>query len=762
MFNSVNTCWTLVAAFLVYFMQAGFALCEAGFTRAKNTGNILMKNMMDFCIGTPCYWLIGFGIMFGGTGALIGGFDPFIQGDYSHLGLDIPLWVYIVFQTVFCATAATIVSGSMAERTNFKAYCVYSAMISLVVYPICGHWMWGGGWLQSMGFHDFAGSAAVHNVGGIIAMLGAALLGPRIGKYDKDGKPHAIPGHNLTAGALGVFILWFCWFGFNGGSSLSLSTDETMTLTGLVCFNTNLAAAVATCVTMIFTWKRYGKPDVSMTLNGSLAGLVAITAGCDAVSPFGAFIIGFVAGILVVLSVEFFDNIAKIDDYPICGHWMWGGGWLQSMGFHDFAGSAAVHNVGGIIAMLGAALLGPRIGKYDKDGKPHAIPGHNLTAGALGVFILWFCWFGFNGGSSLSLSTDETMTLTGLVCFNTNLAAAVATCVTMIFTWKRYGKPDVSMTLNGSLAGLVAITAGCDAVSPFGAFIIGFVAGILVVLSVEFFDNIAKIDDPVGAVSVHFVNGVWGTIAVGLFSNGGDGVGKGLFYGGGLSQLGIQLLGLITVDAYVLIVMFIVFKVIDKTIGLRVPAEVEIDGLDIHEHGLASAYAGFSISDANAAAMVPNENTDLGEDDVNKASARMVDAAVPVVREAAPVIHDGVYDTGMHKVSIIAKLSKFDPLKTALNDLGVTGMTVTQVMGCGIQKGTSEKYRGVPVDSTLLPKIKVEVIVSKISVDSVVEAAKKALYTGHIGDGKIFVYNVTRVVKIRTGEEDFAALQDVE
>ena len=637
MFNSVNTCWVLVAAFLVYFMQAGFALCEAGFTRAKNTGNILMKNMMDFCIGTPCYWLIGFGLMFGGTSALIGGFDPFIQGDYSHLGLDIPLWVYIVFQTVFCATAATIVSGSMAERTNFKAYCVYSAAISLVVYPICGHWMWGGGWLQSMGFHDFAGSAAVHNVGGIIAMLGAALLGPRIGKYDKDGKPHAIPGHNLTAGALGVFILWFCWFGFNGGSSLSLSTDETMTLTGLVCFNTNLAAAVATCVTMIFTWKRYGKPDVSMTLNGSLAGLVAITAGCDAVSPFGAFIIGFVAGILVVLSVEFFDHIAKIDD-------------------------------------------------------------------------------------------------------------------------------------------------------------------------------------PVGAVSVHFVNGVWGTIAVGLFSNGGDGVGKGLFYGGGLSQLGIQLLGLITVDAYVLIVMFLIFKIIDKTIGLRVPAEVEIDGLDIHEHGLASAYAGFSISDANAAAMLPNENTDLGEDDPAKASSKQIDAAVPVVREPAvihdgiydtgmhkvsiiaklskfdqlktalndlgeddaskasavqmnaavpvvkepAVIHDGIYDTGMHKVSIIAKLSKFDQLKTALNDLGVTGMTVTQVMGCGIQKGTTEKYRGVPVDSTLLPKIKVEVIVSKISVDAVVDAAKKALYTGHIGDGKIFVYNVTRVVKIRTGEEDFAALQDVE
>ena len=417
--------------------------------------------------------------------------------------------------------------------------------------------------------------------------------------------------------------------------------------------------------------------------------------------------------------------------------------------------------VGVVCALIGAKMLGPRIGKYDKDGKPHAIPGHNLTAGALGVFILWFCWFGFNGGSSLSLSTDETMTLTGLVCFNTNLAAAVATCVTMIFTWLRYGKPDVSMTLNGSLAGLVAITAGCDAVSPFGAFLIGFVAGVLVVLSVEFFDKIAKIDDPVGAVSVHFANGVWGTIAVGLFSNGGDGVGKGLFYGGGFAQLGTQLLGLITVDVYVVAVMFIIFKIIDKTIGLRVPAEVEIDGLDIHEHGLTSAYAGFSISDANAAAMVPNENTDLGEDDASKASAVQMNAAVPVVKEPA-VIHDGIYDTGMHKVSIIAKLSKFDQLKTALNDLGVTGMTVTQVMGCGIQKGTTEKYRGVPVDSTLLPKIKVEVIVSKISVDAVVDAAKKALYTGHIGDGKIFVYNVTRVVKIRTGEEDFAALQDVE
>ena len=575
--TSMDVGWTLVAAALVFFMQAGFAMVETGFTRAKNAGNIIMKNLMDFSLGTPIFWILGFGIMFGAASPFFGGFDFFADGVVGE-GYD---WTTLIFQTVFCATAATIVSGSMAERTKFSAYCIYSMIISAVIYPISGHWIWGGGWLAELGFHDFAGSTAVHMVGGVAAFVGAAILGPRIGKYTKDGKARAIPGHSLTLGALGCFILWFCWFGFNGGSSLSLATDEAMTMTGLVCFNTNLAAAVATCVTMIFTWLRYGKPDVSMTLNGSLAGLVAITAGCDTVSPFGAFFIGFVAGLLVVLSVEFFDNIAKVDD-------------------------------------------------------------------------------------------------------------------------------------------------------------------------------------PVGAVSVHFANGVWGTIAVGLFSTGANTEHAGLFYGGGLAQLGTQLLGLVTVDIYVVVVMFIIFKLIDKFIGLRVPAEVEIDGLDIHEHGLASAYAGFSISDANSAAMVPNENTDLGEDDVTKATDKQISAAVPVVREPSPVIHDGVYDTGMHKVSIIAKLSKFDQLKTALNDLGVTGMTVTQVMGCGIQKGTSEKYRGVPVDTTLLPKIKVEVIVSKISVDAVVEATKKALYTGHIGDGKIFVYNVTRVVKIRTGEEDFAALQDVE
>lgn len=579
--NVSTVAWVLIASALIYFMQAGFALCEAGLTRAKNTGNILMKNMMDFCIGTPCYWLVGFGLMFGSTAPIIGRLDPLIRGTYdatnSVVPQTMPLWCYVIFQTVFCATAATIVSGSMAERTNFKAYCVYSAIISLLVYPIGGHWAWGGGWLSTLGFHDFAGSAVVHNVGGVIACLGAAMLGPRIGKYDKNGKAKAIPGHNLTAAALGVFILWFCWFGFNGGSTAAMATAD------------------------------------------------------DAINASNAFM-------------------------------------------------------------------------------------------------------------------------------TTNLAAAVATCVTMVFTWVRYGKPDVSMTLNGALAGLVAITAGCDCVSPVGAFFIGVVAGLLVVLSVEFFDNIAKIDDPVGAVSVHMANGIWGTIAVGLFSTGADGVGKGLFYGG-VSQLGVQVLGIIAIDAYVLVVMFIAFKIIDKTIGLRVPAQVEIDGLDIHEHGLASAYSGFAIADITNMDMDINDNTDLGEEDVTRASEAQQNAAVKVVQEPALVPS---LDTGMHKISIICRLSKFDELKKALNELGVTGMTMTQVMGCGIQKGSTERYRGAIVDSTLLPKVKVEVIVSKIPVEKVIAAAKKTLYTGHIGDGKIFVYNVAKVVKVRTGEEDFAALQDVE
>ena len=571
MYNSADVIWTLVAAFLVFFMQAGFALCEAGLTRAKNTGNILMKNMMDFCIGTPCFWLVGFGVMFAGSGALIGGFDPLIRGDYDFGTL--PVWVYVVFQTVFCATAATIVSGSMAERTKFSAYCLYSAAISLIVYPISGHWIWGGGWLSQLGFHDFAGSTAVHFVGGVTACLGAAMLAPRIGKYGRDGKARAIPGHNLTAMALGVFILWFCWFGFNGGSTVSMTGDDTMVSAGLICFNTNLAAALATCAALITTWLRYGKPDVSLTFNGALAGLVAITAGCDEVDPVGAAIIGIVAGVLCVFSVEFFDNVAKIDD-------------------------------------------------------------------------------------------------------------------------------------------------------------------------------------PVGAVSVHCANGAWGTLAVGLFATDG-----GLFYGGGFTRLGIQALGLVCVAAWVLVSMTIIFTIIKKTVGLRVTEQEEIDGLDIHEHGLASAYAGFAITDATYAELDANENTDLGEGDLEKASPAQVAAAVKVQREE-PLPAE--LDSGMHKVVIILQLAKFDSLKRALNGIGVTGMTVTQVMGCGLQKGSGEKYRGAEVDMTLMPKVKVEVVVSKIPVEKIIDTATRTLYTGHIGDGKIFVYNVARVVKVRTGESDYAALQDVE
>ena len=568
-FSSVDVIWTLLGAALVYFMQAGFAMCEAGLTRAKNTGNILMKNMMDFCIGTPAFWMVGFGLMFGGSGAFIGKLDPLIRGSYQFGSL--PTWCFVIFQTVFCATSATIVSGSMAERTNFKAYCLYSAMISLIVYPISGHWIWGGGWLSQLGFHDFAGSTAVHMVGGVTACIGAKILGPRIGKYDRDGKPKAIPGHNLTVAALGVFILWFCWFGFNGASTTAMSTDADLTKASLVYMNTNLAAAIATCTAMIFTWVRYGKPDVSMTLNGALAGLVAITAGCDQVSPVGAFFIGLFAGILLCVSVDFFDRIAKIDD-------------------------------------------------------------------------------------------------------------------------------------------------------------------------------------PVGAISVHGACGAMGTFCVGLFATDG-----GLFYGGGIHYFLIQLLGVASVMLWVIITMTIIFKVIDKLVGLRVPADIEIEGLDYHEHGLASAYAGFNISDITAT-MDVNENTDLGESDYTKASDSQKNAAVKVAGEELVAANP----TGMYKVSILVKLSRYDKLRKALNELGVTGMTVTQVMGCGIQKGSGEKYRGAEVDATLLPKVKVEVIGGNIPVEKVIETAKKCLYTGHIGDGKIFVYDVRHVVKVRTGEEDLAALKDVE
>ena len=573
--------WFLIGAALVFWMQAGFAMVEAGFTRAKNTGNILMKNLMDFCIGTVVFILIGFSLLLGeDVLGFIGkpGFDIFT----SYKDFD---WSNFVFNLVFCATTATIVSGAMAERTKFISYCVYSGVISALIYPIEAHWIWGGGWLSQIGFHDFAGSCAIHMVGGISALVGAAILGPRIGKFTKD--------------------------------------------------------------------------------------------------------------------------------------------------------------------------------KNGKITKVNAIPGHNITIGALGVFILWLGWYGFNGAAAKSVEQ------LGSIFVTTTIAPALATVVCMIFTWLKYGKPDVSMCLNASLAGLVAITAGCDVTDALGAIIIGSVAGLLVCFGVWFLDNVLRVDDPVGAVAVHMMNGIWGTIAVGLFATNSapgysiaDSKGNelvGLFYGGGFKLLGLQLTGFVSVAAWTVVTITIVFLVIKATLGLRVSEEEEIIGLDPTEHGLPSAYAGFAIMDVSGDVMDVNENTDLGSSEYATASKAKKDAAVPVVNATTPASASGI-----HKVVIISKLTKYDKLRKAMNDLGVTGMTVTQVMGCGIQKGAGEKYRGAELDATLLPKVKVEVIVGKISVEKVIETAKKTLYTGHIGDGKIFVYDVAQVVKVRTGEEGIEALQDVE
>lgn len=561
-YSAVNTIWILLGAALVFFMQAGFAMVETGFTRAKNAGNIIMKNLMDFAIGTPLYWFTGFGIMFGGSGALIGGLDPLVRGDYSGiLPSGVPLPAFLIFQTVFCATAATIVSGAMAERTKFISYCIYSAVISAVVYPISGHWIWGGGWLAQMGFHDFAGSTAVHMCGGVAALIGAKILGPRIGKYDKDGNPKAILGHSLTLGALGVFILWFCWFGFNGCSTVAMDSDE-----------------------------------------------VIYSAG--------------------------------------------------------------------------------------------------------NIFV------------------------------TTNLAAAVATVATMIITWIRYKKPDISMTLNGSLAGLVAITAGCDVVSPVGAFFIGLIAAFIVVFGIEFIDKVCKIDDPVGAVGVHCLCGAGGTLLTGVFALDG-----GLVYGGGLHMLGVQFVGVIAVIAWVTFTMVITFNVLKNTIGLRASVEEETKGLDVTEHNLASSYADF----------MPVVFMGKGE---TAAPAAGVSVEKAVTVEHFPSAKPVSKEAKLTKVVMVFNQARFVALKDALTELGVTGMTITQVMGCGTQKGHSNFYRGVKVEEVaLLPKIKLEVIVSKVPVEDVIETAKKALYTGNIGDGKIFVYDVENVVKVRTGEQGFDALQ---
>ena len=568
LFSDVNTMWTLIGAALVFFMQAGFAMVETGFTRSKNAGNIIMKNLMDFSTGTPLYWIVGFGIMFGTQSAVFGGIDLFTRGDYTAILPDgVSFFTYFIFQTVFCATAATIVSGAMAERTKFSAYCIYSAAISLIIYPVSGHWIWGGGWLAQIGFHDFAGSTAVHMLGGVCALVGAAILGPRIGKYNKDGTPNAIPGHSITLGALGVFILWFCWFGFNGGSTVSMT-----------------------------------------------------------------------------------------------------------------------------------------------------------------------------GGAA---------ELAGLVFFNTNLAAAVATCTVMIVTWIRYKKPDVSMTLNGSLAGLVAITAGCDCVRPWAAAVIGICSGFAVVFGVEFVDKILKVDDPVGAVGVHCINGALGTILTGVFASNSwladAGMSRGKF-------IGIQCLGVVSTLAWGAAAITIVFMLIKKTIGLRVTAEEEISGLDLPEHGLVSAYADF----------MPSVNPVKIDEAAEVTGTVEPSVAVPVTVAPGTDIDSTGSAQKMTKIEIIMKEERFSALKSAMVKIGITGMTVSHVLGFGTQIGNTKYYRGVKQDVNLLPKVQVDIVVSKVPVRTVIETAKSVLYTGNIGDGKIFVYDVENVVKVRTGEEGYNALQDVE
>ena len=565
--------WFLIGAALVFWMQAGFAMVEAGFTRAKNTGNIIMKNLMDFCIGTVVFILIGFGLLMGeDLFGFIGkpGFDLFT----SYADFDFSSFV---FNLVFCATTATIVSGAMAERTKFLSYCIYSAVISALIYPIEAHWIWGGGWLAQIGFHDFAGSCAIHMVGGISALIGAKILGPRIGKFKKD--------------------------------------------------------------------------------------------------------------------------------------------------------------------------------KSGKVVKVNAFPGHSIALGSLGVFILWLGWYGFNGAAATSMEQ------LGSIFLTTTIAPAVATVVCMIFTWIKYGKPDVSMCLNASLAGLVAITAPCDVTDALGSIIIGAVAGLLVVFGVWLLDHVLHIDDPVGAVAVHCMNGIWGTLAVGLFAtdtapgysiaNASGETLTGAFYGGGFELLGLQFVGFISVAAWTAVTITITFLVIKAIVGLRVDREEEILGLDVTEHGLPSAYAGF--------AMQP--------EDIEEGSEPIVVSGDTPVAEAIPVKKVTTFDEGtpkFTKVEIICKESRFEALKTAMMELGITGMTVSHVLGCGVQKGKPEYYRGVQVEANLLPKVQIDIVVSKVPVRSVIETAKKVLYTGHIGDGKIFVYDVENVVKVRTGEEGFDALQDVE
>ncbi len=568
--SEVFAIWFLIGAALVFFMQAGFAMVETGFTRAKNAANIIMKNLMDFCIGTPMFVLIGFGLFLGeDLCGLIGkpGFDVFT----AYENFD---WSNFVFNLVFCATAATIVSGAMAERTKFLSYCVYSGVISALVYPIEAHWIWGGGWLSQLGFHDFAGSCAIHMVGGIAALVGAKILGPRIGKFSK---------------------------------------------------------------------------------------------------------------------------------------------------------------------------------KSDGSIQPNAIPGHNLTLGALGCFILWFGWYGFNGAACTSTGQLASVFVT------TTIAPAVATVTCMIFTWIKYGKPDVSMCLNASLAGLVGITAGCDVMDVAGSGIVGIVSGLLVCFGVWLLDYVLHIDDPVGAVAVHMMNGIWGTLAVGLFATTsvpGNDTYNGLFYGGGLSLLGKQFTGFAAVAAWAAITMTIVFLVIKHTLGLRASEQEEILGMDATEHGLVSSYADFTpaMSESSIAGYLKDD-------------AKSVKPAEKVpVAEAVPVennIPNDVKTPKMTKIAVVFNQEKLHHFIHAMERIGITGVTVTNVMGCGIQK-SNNYYRGAKMSTTLHPKVKAEIVVCKVPVETVIKTTREVLYTGQFGDGKIFTYPVEQVVKVRTGSVNYDALQSEE
>ena len=574
--------WFMIAVSLVFFMQAGFAMVETGFTRAKNAGNIIMKNLMDFCIGTVMFIAIGFGLLYGeDLAGLIGkpGFDIFT--DYSNFP-----WDDFVFNLVFCATTSTIVSGAMAERTKFLSYCIYSGVISALIYPVEAHWIWGGGWLADMGFHDISGSCAIHMTGGICALIGAKIVGARIGKFTKTK-----------------------------------------------------------------------------------------------------------------------DNEIKVN----------------------------------------------------------AIPGHNLTIGALGVFILWFGWYGFNPAGASEIGQLDSIFLT------TTIAPAIATVTCMVFTWLKYGKPDVSMCLNASLAGLVGITAGCDVMDCFGAVMVGIVSGFLVCFGVWLLDYKLHIDDPVGAVAVHMMNGIWGTIAVGLFAtetspgfavakNAGTIKAEGLFYGGGFEQLGLQLIGFVSVASWAALSVTATFLIIKKTIGLRASEQEEILGLDITEHGLVSSYADFapSMSDASVYGYTKDDAKS-----VSKAEPQ------PVTVEKAVEVENYSVPTGdgrpkMTKIVVIFKQQKLQAFIEAMESIDIKGITVTNVMGCGMQNGQRHYYRGTKLEMNLLPKLKAEIAVCSVPTEQVINAARSALYTGNFGDGKIFIYDIENVIKIRTGEQDKAALQNAE